>query len=78
MWDSCNTINFRYCVSLNVWRKQVACGDTVPPYRAIGALQPDRNKTIQEVWVITAKGNIFKANRKMVFDESIYERLTLL
>lgn len=44
----------------------------------IGALQPDRNKTIQEVWVITSKGNIFKASRRMVFDESIYEQLTLL
>ena len=44
----------------------------------IGALQPDRNKTLQEVWIVTIKGNIFKADRKMVFDDSIYESLGLL
>ncbi len=44
----------------------------------IGALQPGRNKTIQEVWVLTAQRNIFKINRAMVFDESIYEALSIL
>jgi hypothetical protein len=44
----------------------------------IGALQPNRNKTIMHVWVITANGNIFKADRSSVFDESIYEMLNLL
>lgn len=44
----------------------------------IGSLQPNRNKTIQEVWVLTTKGNLFKARRNIVFDESIYEELNLL
>lgn len=41
----------------------------------IGALQPDRNKSIEEVWIITCDGNLFQVNRRMVFDESIYEAL---
>jgi hypothetical protein len=44
----------------------------------IGALQPDRNKTIKEVWVITGTAKLFKAKRAMVFDESIYDQLGLL
>lgn len=44
----------------------------------IGALQPDRNKSIQQVWVVTATGNLFKVQRPMVFDESIYSELELL
>lgn len=44
----------------------------------IGALQPDRNKSIQQVWVVTTAGNLFKAQRQMVFDESIYSELELL
>lgn len=44
----------------------------------IGALQPDRNKSIEEVWVITQQQNLFIADRKMVFDESIYKALDIL
>lgn len=44
----------------------------------IGALQPDRNKSIEQVWVITKQQGLFIAERTMVFDESIYEALVLL
>ncbi len=44
----------------------------------IGALQPDRNKTIKEAWIITRHRNLFKVARNMVFDESIYETLHYL
>lgn len=44
----------------------------------IGALQPDRNKSIEQVWVITRQQNLFIADRKMVFDESIYDALNML
>jgi hypothetical protein len=44
----------------------------------IGALQPDRNKSIQQTWVLTARKNVFKVKRRMVFDESIYNQLILL
>ncbi|MBY0477976.1 MAG: hypothetical protein K2Q24_10050 [Chitinophagaceae bacterium] len=44
----------------------------------IGALQPDRNKSIEEVWVITKQQNLFIAKRTMVFDETIYEILDTL
>jgi hypothetical protein len=42
----------------------------------IGALQPGRNKSIEEVWIITGESNLFKVDRCMFFDESIYEVLT--
>ncbi|MBO9573676.1 MAG: hypothetical protein J7497_15925 [Chitinophagaceae bacterium] len=44
----------------------------------IGALQPDRNTSIQEVWIITCAGNLFRAERSQVFDESIYDALNYL
>ncbi|MBK8090108.1 MAG: hypothetical protein IPK31_20535 [Chitinophagaceae bacterium] len=44
----------------------------------IGALQPDRNKSIVEVWIITKQQNLFIAKRSMVFDETIYEGLHML
>ncbi|MBP7557247.1 MAG: hypothetical protein KA821_13315 [Chitinophagaceae bacterium] len=44
----------------------------------IGALQPSRNKSIESVWIITAGRNLFKAERRMIFDETLYEHLVLL
>jgi len=44
----------------------------------VGALQPSRNKSIESVWIITAGRNLFKAERKMIFDESLYDHLILL
>ncbi|PZR25065.1 MAG: hypothetical protein DI535_19575 [Citrobacter freundii] len=44
----------------------------------IGALQPGRNKTVKEVWIITSGGNLFKVDRGTVFDESIYAALNYL
>jgi hypothetical protein len=41
----------------------------------VGALQPDRNRSIKEVWVITMDKRLFKAVRTFVFDDSIYEEL---
>lgn len=44
----------------------------------VGALQPDRNKSIEQVWVITQKRNLFTITRPMVFNDLIYETLTTL
>ena len=44
----------------------------------VGALQPDRNKSILIVWVITKNRNLFTITRQWVFDDSIYEKLTYL
>lgn len=44
----------------------------------IGALQPDRNKTIEQVWIITNQLNLFVIKREMVFDETIYIALNIL
>ncbi len=44
----------------------------------IGALQPDRNKSIVEVWIITRQQHLFIAKRSMVFNETIYEGLHML
>ena len=44
----------------------------------IGALQPDRNRSIEEVWIITAEKKLFQAVRDKVFDESIYDQLAEL
>lgn len=41
----------------------------------IGALQPDRNKSIEFVWIITNQGNLFIVDRKHVFDEATYQTL---
>lgn len=41
----------------------------------VGALQPDRNRCILLVWVITKGRNLFTISRQMVFTDSIYERL---
>jgi len=41
----------------------------------IGALQPGRNKTIQHVWIITKNRNLFTIDRRMIFDDSVYEIL---
>ena len=41
----------------------------------VGALQPERNKTIRFVFIITRQGNLFKIERETVFDDSIYEIL---
>jgi hypothetical protein len=44
----------------------------------VGALQPDRNRSILLVWVITKSRNLFTISREMVFTDSIYERLNHL
>ena len=44
----------------------------------VGALQPGRNKSIEQVWVITEKRNLFIVERKMVFEDIIYEGLETL
>jgi hypothetical protein len=44
----------------------------------VGALQPDRNRCIKSVWVITKKRNVFIVNRIIVFNDSIYEALNNL
>ena len=44
----------------------------------VGALQPDRNKSIEQVWVITEKRNLFIVERKMVFEDILYEALETL
>lgn len=41
----------------------------------VGALQPDRNKSIKEVWIITIDKRLIKIIRTFVFDDSIYEEL---
>lgn len=42
----------------------------------VGALQPERNKSIQQVWVITLNRNLFTVRREIVFNDLIYEVLT--
>lgn len=44
----------------------------------IGALQPGRNKSIEQVWVITNQYKLFIVHRTMVFDERIYTFLDVL
>ena len=44
----------------------------------VGALQPNRNKSIKEVWIIKMDKSIFKVLRDFVFDDSIYEELNSL
>lgn len=44
----------------------------------IGALQPDRNKSIGEVWIITKDRRLVQFARDRVFDESIYDQLNEL
>lgn len=41
----------------------------------VGALQPDRNRSIQEVWIITEKAGLFIVKREFVFDDALYEQL---
>jgi hypothetical protein len=61
---------------LNLSERQYAVQDIKKGI--IGALQPDRNKSIEQVWIITQQQNLFVAKRAMVFDKSIYEALTRL
>ena len=44
----------------------------------VGALQPDRNSSIQQVWIITRTKNLFIVTRQNVYDDSIYEVLDSL
>ena len=44
----------------------------------VGALQPERNKSIRFVWIVTKQKNLFKIDRETVFDDSIYEVLETL
>lgn len=43
-----------------------------------GALQPDRNRSIKMVWVITKNRNLFVVYRQEVFDETVYSVLEAL
>jgi hypothetical protein len=44
----------------------------------VGALQPDRNRSVLLVWVITKNRNLFTVSRQMAFSDSIYEALIYL
>ena len=44
----------------------------------IGALLPDRNRSILIVWVITKNRNLFTITRQWVFNDSVYEKLAYL
>lgn len=44
----------------------------------VGALQPDRNRSISEIWIITKNKNLFTVNRQQVFNDSIYGELNHL
>jgi hypothetical protein len=44
----------------------------------VGALQPDRNKSILLIWIITKSRNLFTISRQLVFNDSIYEGLAYL
>jgi hypothetical protein len=44
----------------------------------LGALQPDRNKSIRFVWIITCKKNLFILDRNQAFDDSVYDSLDVL
>ncbi len=41
----------------------------------VGALQPDRNKSIRYVWIITNASKVFAISRKMVYNDAIYNEL---
>jgi len=44
----------------------------------VGALQPNRNRSIFLVWIITKNRNLFTVSRQVVFNDSIYEALNHL
>jgi hypothetical protein len=44
----------------------------------VGALQPNRNRSIGYVWIMTKNKNLFTISRKMVFEDSLYEALDYL
>lgn len=44
----------------------------------VGALQPDRNKSIKHIWIITQSKNLFKIDRETIFDDLLYEELYYL
>lgn len=44
----------------------------------IGALQSGRNKSISQVLIIAKMKKLFIADRKMIFDETIYDALRRL
>lgn len=60
-------------VILNLTEREYAVQDLKKGI--IGALQPDRNKSIRFVWVITCNNNLFILDRTKVFDDSVYEIL---
>jgi hypothetical protein len=41
----------------------------------VGALQPNRNKSIKQVWIITNAGKVFALSREMVYNDAIYDEL---
>lgn len=41
----------------------------------VGAIQPGRNKSIQEVWIITKNQSLFIVTRQNVYDNKLYEIL---
>ena len=44
----------------------------------VGAIQPDRNRSIMQVWIITRNQNIFKVCRKQVYEDIHYDALNHL
>ena len=63
-------------VILNLINRQYAVQDIKKGI--VGALQPDRNRSIRFVWIITRNRNLFTINREDVFNDSIYEALDYL
>jgi hypothetical protein len=43
----------------------------------VGAMQPDRNKSIKEIWVINKSGSLFIISRDFVFNDALYEDLNM-
>ncbi|MBO9561884.1 MAG: hypothetical protein J7621_03885 [Niastella sp.] len=63
-------------VILNLINRQYAVQDIKKGI--VGALQPERNRSIRFVWIITRSRNLFMIDREKVFDDSIYEALNYL
>jgi hypothetical protein len=41
----------------------------------VGALQPDRNRSIRQIWIITNANKVFAISRQMVYNDDLYEEL---
>lgn len=61
---------------LNLYEREYTVNDVKKGI--VGALQPERNKSILLVWLITKNRGLFTISRQIVFDDSFYEALTHL